>query len=179
MANRSSNFRRNLWTIDLLDLTGGEDVLEIGCGPGIGLKTVCDKLVSGKVTGIDHSSIMLEQSGKRLEAEIGSELCQLKLGGLELLRDNQAAFDRIYSVNVVQFFAKRDEAFGLIIDALKAGGVCATTYQPRNQNPTRNDAFDMAEEVSSAMDNAGFYEVETFELVLKPVPAVCVTGRRG
>jgi len=81
-----------------------------------------------------------------------------------------ASQSRCINLGVVREF----EAFGLIIDALKTGSVCATTYQPRNQNPTPNDAFDMAERARSAMDNAGFSKGETFELVLEPVSAVCV-----
>ena len=37
LAGRGSNLLRNRWTVDRLDPTSGDRVLEIGCGPGIAL----------------------------------------------------------------------------------------------------------------------------------------------
>jgi hypothetical protein len=34
LANRRSNFRRGQWTVDLLDFSPRDRVLEVGCGPG-------------------------------------------------------------------------------------------------------------------------------------------------
>jgi hypothetical protein len=48
MANRRSNIQRSCWTIDPLNLHGGDHVLEIGFGPGLGIEQAA-RLVPGSV----------------------------------------------------------------------------------------------------------------------------------
>ncbi len=176
MANRSSNIERNNWTVDLLGIQPGDKILEIGCGPGIGLKAAVARLETGQVTGIDHSSAMLTQASHCLHKEIERGRCQLQLGGLELLASTAYRYDRIYSANVVQFFPDKEIAFRRICNCLSSGGMVASTYQPRHKNPTRSDALEMAEQIKVAMESAGFKEIRSHELQLNPVPAICVTG---
>jgi cyclopropane fatty-acyl-phospholipid synthase-like methyltransferase len=89
-----------------------------------------------------------------------------------------APFDKLFSINVIQFvdraaFVARAKAL------LKPGGVMATTYQPRHAKATRADALKMAAELGDLLRAAGFTDVRVEQLELKPVPAVCVLGRRG
>ena len=42
-GNRTSDIERYLWAVELLDLSGGESVLEIGCEPAIALKVTFNK----------------------------------------------------------------------------------------------------------------------------------------
>jgi cyclopropane fatty-acyl-phospholipid synthase-like methyltransferase len=176
MANRGSNIERNNWTVDLLKIAPSDCVLEIGCGPGIGLKAAAAGLKSGQITGIDHSAAMLAQSNRRMRKEIERGCCLLQLGGLELLADSSKLYDRIYSANVVQFFPNKELAFKNIYGCLADGGIVASTYQPRHKNPTRRDAFKMADDVSEAMESVGFTDIEIHELPIEPIPAVSVTG---
>lgn len=178
MANRTSNIARNNWTINLLEIEKDHQVLELGCGPGIGLKAAAARLETGRVTGIDHSSVMLKQAGRRLNSEMALGKCILQSGGLDWLAEHQNSFDRVYSANVIQFLPDLEEAFQAIFISLKSGGIVATTYQPRHENPTRWDALDMSEQIQKVMKNLGFAEVSHNELLLKPVPAICVVGKK-
>ncbi len=178
MANRPSNRARSRWTVERLALMGHHRVLEIGCGPGLALKACAARLENGQALGIDHSSLMVRQAGKRLAAEIESGRVVLRQGGLELLQREPGAFDRIFSINVVQFLPDLDEAYGKIAAALKPGGLLATTYQPRDRTPTREAAQSMAARVEAAMKRFGFQEVVCHELPLAPAPAICILGQR-
>ena len=62
--------------------------------------------------------------------------------------------------------------FGL----LKPRGIAATTYMPRNKNPSRDDAVKLAAEVEGIMQASGFANIHIEELPLEPVPALCVVG---
>lgn len=87
-----------------------------------------------------------------------------------------APFDRLFSINVIQFVP------AFVVQAkvlLKPGGVMATTCQPRHAKATRADALKLAAELTDLMTATGFTGVRVEELDLKPVPAVCVIGRRG
>ena len=65
-----------------------------------------------------------------------------------------------------------DKMFGL----LKPRGIAATTYMPRNKNPSRDDAVKLAAEVEGIMQASGFANIHIEELPLEPVPALCVVG---
>jgi cyclopropane fatty-acyl-phospholipid synthase-like methyltransferase len=176
MANRSSNIERNRWTVELLKIAPDHRVLEVGCGPGLGLKAAAALLETGQVVGLDHSAVMLTHSERRLHNEIRRGTCRLQLGGLDELADSAEQYDRIYSANVVQFFPDKEQAFRVIYRILVDGGVVASTYQPRHKNPTRSDAFDVAGRIAEAMECALFVDIETHELPIDPVPAICVTA---
>lgn len=179
MATRPSNRARSEWTVRLLECGPDDSVLEIGCGPGLALEACIKELADGRVVGIDHSAAMIAQAGRRLRSAVRDGRLELRLGGLELLSGWDQAFDRVLSANVVQFFPDMDEAFAKIIAVLKPGGRAATTYMPRNRNPTRDDALRMAERIAEAKQAAGFISVQVEELPLESVSAVCVLGERG
>ncbi|MCP4183740.1 MAG: class I SAM-dependent methyltransferase [Hyphomicrobiales bacterium] len=178
MANRRSNITRNQWTVDLLEIEQHHQVLEIGCGPGVGLKAASKLITSGNLTGIDHSATMLNQAQMRMSSEIKAGLCQLHLGNIKNLSEFPDKYDRIYSANVVQFFPDRQLAFQNIYEALAPGGMVASTYQPRTNNPTRADAYNMGEEIKLVMKSCKFTNITLHELSLEPVPAICVTGNK-
>jgi trans-aconitate methyltransferase len=178
MAMRPSNIRRNLWTVELLALRPEHVILEIGCGPGLALQACLRKLQGGRAVGLDHSKIMVEQSRKRLASDIVAGHAEVRLGSISDVESDGETYDRIFSLNVVQFYPDILSAYRSIYAALKTGGWSATTYQPRSQSSTRADAFRMANDVALVMDGVGFVETDIQELNLKPVPAVCVLGKK-
>jgi len=178
MARNPSNRARNSWTVELLECGPGDTVLEIGSGPGLALEACLKAVPGGRVVGIDHSEAMITQAGRRLRPALRNGRLKLRVGGLELLSGMEQTFDRVFSVNVVHFLPDLDDAFSKIFAALKPGGRAATTYMPRNRNPTREDALRMAERVARAGEAAGFADLRMEELPLVPAPAICVLGER-
>jgi len=176
MAKRPSNRQRNEWTVDLLALEPRYSVLEIGCGPGLALKGSAAILTEGRVVGIDHSEVMVRQARTRMKAEIETGRVQVRRGCIDDIVNAGETYDRVFSLNVVQFFPDLNKAFRQMRACLKKGGMAATTYQPRSKNATRDNALQMAEKVEAAMTAAGFERIERHELPLEPVPVICVTG---
>jgi cyclopropane fatty-acyl-phospholipid synthase-like methyltransferase len=177
LSGRGSNLRRNRWTVDLLAPESGERVLEIGCGPGVALE-LCLARAGVRAVGVDHSGLMIAQARKRNARAVKDGRLSLVEGTIDAVPADLAPFDKLFSINVIQFvdraaFVARAKAL------LKSGGVMATTYQPRHAKATRADALKMAAELGDLLRAAGFTGVRVEELELKPVPAVCVLGRRG
>ena len=46
---------RLIWAVELMDPQPGDNVLEIGCGPGYGAELICQRLTTGKLFAIDRS----------------------------------------------------------------------------------------------------------------------------
>lgn len=179
MAWRPSNVRRNEWTVGLLDLAPQHIVLEIGCGPGLALALCARQLTTGRLVGIDHSDVMVRQARRRLKRQIHEGRAEVLHGSADRLASLSGGFDRVFSLNVIQFIPDPESLFRQILACLRPDGMVATTYQPRTTNPSRSQAMEMAERIEIAMRAAGYADISRHELPLKPVSAVCVTGRRG
>lgn len=106
---------------ELLDLKGGEHVLEIGCGWG----AMAEHLISAhdcEVTGLTLSSEQRDFAVKRLYAAGAKERGQIRL---QDYRDENAQYDRIVSI---EMFEAVGEAywplfFSRLSSCLKPGGV--------------------------------------------------------
>jgi trans-aconitate methyltransferase len=178
MATRPSNRARNQWTVNLLDIGESDRVLEFGCGPGYALAIASARAARGSLVGVDHSATMVGQAARRNRPSVEAGRMEFRVGGLECLAEFPASFDKLYSVNVVQFLPDRPAAFRDFLNVLRPGGVVATAYMPRHRNPTRADALAMADSIRWDMEVAGFDSLRVEELPLQPVPAICVIGRR-
>lgn len=179
LANRSSNVQRGRWTVDILKLSPRDRVLEVGCGPGVALKTCLKRLKEGSAVGIDHSDVMIDQARRRNVRAIRKKRLRLIVGMIEDLPANEPAFDSIFSINLIQFIDNKQAFIAECVKRLAPNGVLATTFQPRGRNPTREAALTMAGALTELMTNAGFTDVRTEILEISPVPAICVLGQRN
>src|SRR5262249_13690001 len=131
----------------------------------------------GTVVGIDHSVVMVKQAARRNRQAMATGHVLVRVGPIEDARAVSGPFTKIFSVNVIQFIPDKTAFFRLLHTNLAAGGIVATTYQPRNKNPTRADAIAMADQISAAMESADLAEIHVEERDFKS-PAVCVIGVR-
>ncbi len=176
-ANRASNVRRSNWTVELLKLAPRDRVLEVGCGPGIALKACLKTVTDGTVVGLDHSDVMIAQARGRNLRAVRKKRLRLVLGTLAELPHDEPPFDKIFSINVIQFVDKA--AFiAESVKHLSRDGILATSFQPRGGKPTREQALEMGKTLETLFTSAGLTEVRTELLELKPVPAICVLGRK-
>jgi SAM-dependent methyltransferase len=118
--------RRNQESLALLlgrlGLTGGERVLEIGCGTGaltLPLAAVVGE--HGQVVAVDISEPMLGAARQKI-GERGLHNVTLLLGDAQVFELEPAAFDLATSRMGVMFFADPAAAFRNIGSALKPGG---------------------------------------------------------
>jgi SAM-dependent methyltransferase len=175
MAHRPSNRRRNVWTIELLQLRGGEAGLELGCGPGLAVEAAL-RAGAAHVLALDHSAAMIRQASSRNRGAVRAGRADFRIGGLEVLAADDRPVDAAWMVNVAQFLADRVGAFRRIADCLNPGGRLAVTHQPRHSGASAADAERFAADIIADMTAAGFIRTERYRLPLAPVTATCVVG---
>jgi SAM-dependent methyltransferase len=108
--------------LDRLRLTGGESVLEIGCGTGAVTLPLAEAIGEhGRVVAVDIAEPMLAAARQRV-TESGVHNVTLLPGDAQVLAFEQAAFDVATSRMGVMFFADPVAAFRNIGVALKPGG---------------------------------------------------------
>jgi cyclopropane fatty-acyl-phospholipid synthase-like methyltransferase len=63
MAGKASE--RFVWAADTLEVRPADRLLEVGCGHGVAVSLVCERLTTGTITAIDRSPKMIEMATRR------------------------------------------------------------------------------------------------------------------
>lgn len=59
---------RIAWAVDVLSAGPADRLFEIGCGTGVALELVCDRLGDGQITGIDRSAKAITAAERQIAA---------------------------------------------------------------------------------------------------------------
>jgi SAM-dependent methyltransferase len=128
-----------------LDIAGGENVLEIGCGTGaLTVPLAAAVGDQGRLVAVDISEPMLGVARQRVE-ERGLHNVKLLLGDAQVFEFEPAAFDLATSRMGVMFFANPTAAFRNIAGALKPGGrLIFACWGPLTENRHWLISYDIA-----------------------------------
>ena len=174
-----TNRKRNRWVISLLDIKRSDRVLEIGFGPGLAIELISKIALDGFVAGIDHSEVMVRQASKRNAEAIREGRVDLRLGSVSNLPQFDEPFDKIISVNSIQFWDDPVESLKGLWNMLKPGGLIAIALQPRHPGATEEDVQNSGKEIATFLEKAGFSQIRTDTKKMKPLSTVCVIGYKG
>ena len=173
MAGKPSE--RFVWAVDTLALDPADHVLEVGCGHGVAVSLVCERLTSGRITAIDRSRKMIEMAARRNRAHIAEGRAVLKTAALEKADLGDERFDKIFAFNVAPFWLQPKEALAIVRRHLTRDGAFSLFWDARHTQPGL--ARDLAERLSEKLREAEFSVNQVLVKDMRPVPAVCVTGR--
>jgi SAM-dependent methyltransferase len=171
MASKVSE--RFVWAVETLDLGPGDRVLEVGCGHGVAVSLVCERLgPRGRITGIDRSQKMIAAAKRRNRLHVKSGRAVLQAVAPEDADLGDQRFDRVFAFNVAPFWLKPKEALEVVREHLAPGGTVYVFWDARRQTGS-----DLGERLSERLLQGGFAIERVLAKKLKPVPAVCVIGR--
>jgi SAM-dependent methyltransferase len=172
MANKPSE--RFMWAVDTLALDPADHVLEVGCGHGVAVSLVCERLTRGRITAIDRSKKMIEMAARRNRAHIEGGRAVLKTVALEKADFGDERFDKVFAFNVAPFWLQPKEALGIVREHLAADGAIYLFWDARHSQSGR--AHDLAHRLSERIRLGEFSVTHVLVEDLHPVPAVCVIG---
>lgn len=171
MANL--NRRRMDAVVEALQVQPGDNILEIGCGPGLALCPIVSQLGTGHLSAIDRSTLMIGTAAKRVKEYTGTDKLTLRAGSLEQMDFALHQFNKIFAVNVVHFWQNPVKELQTIRKNLAPNGNFYIFHQPpvtRDKDLTISFAGKTSEEVQLA----GFRVKELKYLKVKPVLMVCI-----
>ncbi|MGZ3378346.1 MAG: class I SAM-dependent methyltransferase [Phenylobacterium sp.] len=121
-AMRVVNRQPNALAIQALGVGPAHDVLELGFGPGEGLRALERLAPHGLIYGVDQSATMLAQASARNRAAIKCGRIHLSLGRFEAIGLPDRSVDRILAVNVAYFWSDAAAVLAELDRVLRPGG---------------------------------------------------------
>jgi protein-L-isoaspartate O-methyltransferase len=143
--------------VEMLQIAPDERALEIGCGPGVAVSLVCDRLVNGRIIAIDRSATAVKRATARNVDNIASGKAAIRQVDLAGLAPEGQRFDKIFAINVNVFWVRPAEAEVQVLkEMMRGGGVLWLFYEA----PSPEQADRIAATVTTSLERQGF-SVET------------------
>ncbi len=123
-------------TIDSLELSKGDVVVELGCGTGLNFSLVLDAIGSeGKLIGVDITDKMLEQARKRIKKNEWSnvQLVQMDIADYKFPKN----IDGIFATGAIQYSPEHEKIIERGYNALKTSKKIAILDFKRSNGPAR------------------------------------------
>lgn len=155
-------------TIESLQLSTGDKVLEIGPGNGSHVGQLMEKAIGLHYTGTDISVTMVEEAGKINAPLISSGAVSFELSDGEHLDFPADTFQKIFTVNTLYFWKDPKAYAAEIYKVLKPGGRCCIAIADKGfmeQLPFTKWEFQLytAQTLSQLLEETGFHILEVIE----------------
>ena len=166
---------RFVWAVDTLEVLPADRLLEVGCGHGVAVSLVCERLTTGAITAIDRSPKMIEMATRRNREHVDAGRAELEAIALEDMDLGARRFDKVFAFNVAPFWLQPRVALGAVRRHLTREGTVYVFWDARHSAPER--ARELGNELSGRLAEGGFSLDRVLVKDLRPVPAVCAIGR--
>ena len=168
MTKISPRFR---WMADMLPLDPGDRVLEVGCGHGVALGLIGERLTTGTITGVDRSPTMIATATRRNAALVDEGRVRLLTASLHEMDDEPGSFDLICAMNVASFLTYPDRDLGAARRLLAPGGTLGVFAQ---LPPWASGGSTWLDDTSATLGDHGFLVTSRDQGDVDPYPVACV-----
>ena len=120
--NGGSHAAMATWGLDLVNIPGEGEIIDIGCGGGANLARLMDRSPRGNVTGVDYSAVSVEKSRKVNAAAITKGRCNVLEASVASLPFNDDTFAMATAFETVYFWPDIEKNFAEVLRVLLPGG---------------------------------------------------------
>lgn len=172
----------NLVALDMLNLVSADRVLEVGFGHGRTLAAAAEIVTRGRLAGVDPSRVMMGVARRRNAAALRSGKMDLHLGTSERLPFDAGAFNKVYAVHTIYFWAEPARDLAEMRRVLAPGGRLLLGFRSSEDAgfvrdfPPEIYHIRSAAEVEDAVRRAGFSDVRLTPVQLGVSTIWFVTG---
>ncbi|MGE5521954.1 MAG: class I SAM-dependent methyltransferase [Candidatus Dadabacteria bacterium] len=164
IKNNRKNYDRLIMD---LDLQPQDKLLEIGYGPGVGIRMIAEQCSTCTIHGIDFSGLMYKKAARYNRQYIEEGRVQLQYGDFLKFTVVPNEYDKIFCLNVVYFWNELKLPFNKVFSLLKRGGSfhiymadAATLEEKKAPDSVFNKHT--IEQVVTTLKEAGFEKVEHY-----------------
>jgi ubiquinone/menaquinone biosynthesis C-methylase UbiE len=173
MADRAVPERLR-WAVERLAVGPADRLLEIGCGLGVSVSLVCERLRTGRIVAIDRSAKMTAVAARRNADQVAAgkaEFRTLSLAGADF---GDERFDKVFAVNVNLFWTRSPATeLALIGRLLRPGGALYLCYEP----PSAARADQLVDTLTAQLVEHGYETVVSTGVTSTSASLVCATAR--
>jgi SAM-dependent methyltransferase len=168
---------RLVWAVETLAVEPADRLLEIGCGHGVAVSLVCERLDGGSIVAIDRSPTMIEQAARRNADHVAAGRASFQAASLHEADFGDVRFDKVSAIHVGVFLRGRPaQELGIIEDRLANGGRFYVFWQPL----VAREAGETAERLAAVLDDHGLTVGEVLVHDVAAATGVCViAGKRS
>jgi SAM-dependent methyltransferase len=105
--SRPGASERIAWAVERLSVAPEDRLLEIGCGHGVAVSLVCERLDGGSIIAIDRSRKMVEAASRRNADHVAAGVASFQTATPLEADLGAALFDKIFAINVGMFWRSR------------------------------------------------------------------------
>lgn len=120
---RAETATANDLAVQLADIPPDAEVLDVGCGPGYAVQRVGERLVTGRVVGLDTSHAMVRLAARRNRRLIARGRAGIVEGSATRIPYPPAHFDRILATHTVYFWSDLGAVARELHRVLRPGGI--------------------------------------------------------
>src|ERR1044072_15400 len=91
---------RFVWAVHTLEVRPADRLLEVGCGHGVAISPVCERLTTGTITAIDRSPKMIEMATRRNREHVDAGRAVLEAVALEDADLGDRSFAKVFAFTV-------------------------------------------------------------------------------
>jgi ubiquinone/menaquinone biosynthesis C-methylase UbiE len=115
----------------LLAIRAGDQILEVGYGPGELMRHLADQSPATSITGVDPSPVMQDMARRRCAAAVAAGRVDPQLGSATHTGLPAASFDHVVSVNNVIFWGGIPAGLAELHRVLRPGGCLVVAFHSR------------------------------------------------
>jgi ubiquinone/menaquinone biosynthesis C-methylase UbiE len=151
--------------VDLLDVQPEDQILDVGCGPGVTLELLAQRATAGLVAGVDPSEVMREQAARRTATAPGR--VEVRAGTADALPYPDGSFTTVCALHSVYFWPALEAGLREIARVLAPGGriVLVVRLRSAGAGPFAPARYGLTEDdvrhLMSALAATEFQEVRT------------------
>ena len=126
--------------------------MEIGCGQGVAVAAICQRLTQGTILAVDRSATAIAAARRRNRDHIEAGKARFETVALADMAVAVKRFDKIFAINVNLFWRDASRELEIVRRLLVPGGRLHLIYEP----PTMAQLDRIARETVRALEAGGF-----------------------
>lgn len=165
---------RHLWAVETLAVKPDDRVLEVGCGHGIAVSLICERLTSGTITAIDRSQAMIERAAESSRRHVDAGKAVFHATSLDQAGFGDERFDKIFAFNISVFWKQPAHALAAVRTLLEPEG---RLYLFRQPPAWKEPPDEFAAPLAEVLRAEGFAVTDVIVQELEPAAAVAVVAQ--
>ena len=122
---------RQAWAVEQLAVEPDGRLLEVGCGHGVAVSLVCERLQSGRIVGLDRSAKMVRAATARNALHVAAGRAALRQAEFPAgVHGPPERFDTVFALHVAAFWRRPEVLLPATARLLGPGGALWLFNQP-------------------------------------------------